>query len=167
MEQKERGMTKKNEGGKETVENKKDGRRGEVANIKKRRKSGVPKACGGISTSFSNPAAQTQDEGIHWFRLEGQQMGPDPFSSSASSRIMTPPLLSPTHTSHLCPCIHAAARSDRYNTAVTAKGEMFAPASQRGSADDSAVVCHQSSGFMLIALEKWLTQEFKCSEEKF
>lgn len=47
-------------------------------------------------------AEQSQDEGIHWWRWKGLQGRLDPFWSSASSHKMTLPLLSVTHTSHLC-----------------------------------------------------------------
>lgn len=111
---------------------------------------------------------QSQGEGIHWWGLKGQQGGLDPFSSSTSSHIMTLLLLSARHTSHLCLGLGVCASTWLYvQTVVTRQRWNSRRCQSQQLCSRSPVVCHQSHRFMLIGLEKWLTQEFRCSEEKF
>ncbi len=111
---------------------------------------------------------QSQDEGIYWWRLKGQQRGLDLFSSSTNSHIMTLLLLSATHTSHPYLWMGVSASTWLYvQTDVTRQRWNSRCCQSEQLCSQSPVICHQSHKFMLIGLEKWLTQEFRCSEEKF
>lgn len=105
----------------------------------------------------------SRDQGIHCWRSRGQKGSLDLFSPS----VMTLPLLSATHTHHMyyimslnrCTCAHGC------DTAENAQRATVTP-SHCGSAAAHPAACHQSRRFLLRGLEKRLTQEFKCSEEK-